>query len=422
MIVKTLQLYKFSAYGFLKNLRLFEPFLILFFREQGLSFLQIGLLISVRETATTILEIPTGILADACGRKKAMIASFLAYILSFLIFYFKPVYGFYILAMLFFALGEAFRTGTHKAMILDYLSLHHLSLYKVDYYGYTRSWSQTGSALAALLAGLLVFYSGSYRYIFLASVVPYLLGLFLMISYPAELDGTRIPCENKGLGRMMLSQLQKTVRDFLISLKSGKLLRVLFNSTLYDGLFKSSKDYLQPLLQTFALSFPLLVVLGDKRDTITISVVYFVIYLLTAAASRNARHLVKQIQALPRAINLTFLAGTGLVIMAGIFTRINLLSASVLILVLMFIMQNLRRPLNVSYISDCIPSRLMASGLSVESQLKTLTTAVISPILGYMVDKWGIGSGLLICGLAILILFPLVRLPEKESACSENSS
>lgn len=422
MIVKTLQLYKFSAYGFLKNLRLFEPFLILFFREQGLSFLQIGLLISIRETATTILEIPTGILADAFGRKKAMIGAFLSYILSFLVFYFRPVYGFYILAMLFFALGEAFRTGTHKAMILDYLSFHSLSRYKVDYYGYTRSWSQTGSALAALLAGLLVYYTGSYRYIFLASVLPYLLGLLLMISYPAELDGVRITGDRHGLVRVMLFHLQKTVRDFLISLKSGKLLRVLCNSTLYDGLFTSSKDYLQPLLQTFALSFPLLALLGDKRDTIAISLVYFLIYLLTASASRNARLLVKQPHSLPRAINLSFLAGIGLVISAGFFTLVNLLSLSVLILVVMFIMQNLRRPLNVSYISDNIPPRLMASGLSVESQLKTLTTAVISPILGYIVDIWGIGSGLLIGGIAILLFFPLVRLPEKERVCSENSS
>lgn len=39
---KDLQFYKFSLYGFLKNLRFFEPFLYLFFLEQGLNFLQIG--------------------------------------------------------------------------------------------------------------------------------------------------------------------------------------------------------------------------------------------------------------------------------------------------------------------------------------------------------------------------------------------
>jgi len=33
---------RFSAYGFLKNLRFFDPFIILIFREAGLSFLDIG--------------------------------------------------------------------------------------------------------------------------------------------------------------------------------------------------------------------------------------------------------------------------------------------------------------------------------------------------------------------------------------------
>ncbi|MFW6262769.1 MAG: MFS transporter, partial [Thermotogota bacterium] len=44
MIKKDGQFYKFAMYGFLKNLRFFEPFLILFFRDVGLSFLQIGIL------------------------------------------------------------------------------------------------------------------------------------------------------------------------------------------------------------------------------------------------------------------------------------------------------------------------------------------------------------------------------------------
>ena len=35
---------KFRLYGFLKNLRFFDPFIILFFRDAGLSFLSIGLL------------------------------------------------------------------------------------------------------------------------------------------------------------------------------------------------------------------------------------------------------------------------------------------------------------------------------------------------------------------------------------------
>ncbi len=175
---KDLQYYKFCAYGFLKNQRYFAPFIILFFRENGFSFLEIGTLFSVREISTALLEIPTGVIADSLGRKKAMMFAFLSYIISFVIFYFFPQFTIYFLAMILFGLGEAFRSGTHKAMIFEHLKIHHISQQKVEYYGHTRSMSQFGSAIAALIAGALVFSTGNYKIIFAASIIPYILGFF----------------------------------------------------------------------------------------------------------------------------------------------------------------------------------------------------------------------------------------------------
>ena len=39
---KNLQYYKFCLYGFFKNLRFFEAFLLLFFLDKGLTFLEIS--------------------------------------------------------------------------------------------------------------------------------------------------------------------------------------------------------------------------------------------------------------------------------------------------------------------------------------------------------------------------------------------
>lgn len=46
---------KFCAYGFLKNLLFFEPFLILFLRDAGLNYTQIGLLISFQLITQNII-------------------------------------------------------------------------------------------------------------------------------------------------------------------------------------------------------------------------------------------------------------------------------------------------------------------------------------------------------------------------------
>ncbi len=52
--IKDRQYYKFCFYGFLKNLRFFEAFLLLFFLESGLTFLQIGWLYAVREISRNL--------------------------------------------------------------------------------------------------------------------------------------------------------------------------------------------------------------------------------------------------------------------------------------------------------------------------------------------------------------------------------
>ena len=66
-------------------------------------------------------------------------------------------------AMILFAVADSFRTGVHKAMIFDYLKVNKWSQHKVSYYGHTRSWSQTGSAVSALIAAAIVYISGNYK-------------------------------------------------------------------------------------------------------------------------------------------------------------------------------------------------------------------------------------------------------------------
>ena len=141
-------LFRFCLYGFLKNQRYFEPFLVLIFLEKGLSFFEIGLLFGFREAAVNIIEIPSGALADTCGRRLAMLVSFIAYIPSFVIFGASAGLPMLFLAMFLFAVGEAFRSGSHKALVFSWLRSQNRTAERTKVYGYTRSWSKYGSALS----------------------------------------------------------------------------------------------------------------------------------------------------------------------------------------------------------------------------------------------------------------------------------
>lgn len=339
-----------------------------------------------------------------------MIFSFLSYIASFNLFYFFPIYSIYMLAMIFFAFGEAFRTGTHKAMILDYLKIKRIEHLKIEYYGFTRSWSQKGSAVSSLIAGAIVFYSGQYKFVFLASIIPYLLELILMISYPKELNGEIKKLEKHNFLNDIFRNFKETSLNFLKIFHNPALRRSLFNSALYDGLFKSVKDYIQPVLQVYAFSVPIFLFIENKRDIVLIAITYFILYLLTSIASRNSGKFMRRFQSLAKAINASFLIGISFVILAGVFFIFDLKLVSVIFFILLFMDQNLRRPLNIGYISETIPSKVMASGLSAESQLKTLIIAVLAPLMGFLSDSFGIGYGLIILSVLILSLFPLIRL------------
>jgi MFS family permease len=418
MIKKDRMFYKFSLYGFLKNLRFFEPFIILFFRDAALSFFQIGLLFSIRDLATNLLEIPTGVYADAFGRRRSMVMAFVAYILSFIIFFFFPNFYVYALAMVFFAFGEAFRTGTHKALILEHLKLNDMEHLKVEYYGRTRSASQLGSAMNALIAAALVFYSGNYRYVFVASILPYVIDLINLATYPPELDGELQQTREGTVGQ----QLRATLASFATIFRHPPALRAILNSSGFDSFFKATKEYLQPILEGFAIALPVLVTLEDtRRSAVIIGVVYFGIYLLTSYASRSAARFGRRFASIAQGLNRTFLIGAAFLLVAGIATWWQWDVLSILVFLGFYLLHNVRRPMTVGFVSDQISSRVMAAGLSTESQFTTIGAALLAPALGALADWLGVGAALACLGGGMLLLALLFRVQAVERVEVERS-
>ena len=415
---KNLQFYKFAAYGFLKNLKFFDIFFLLFLREIGISFFEIGVLYAIRQIAINVWEVPSGLLADGFGRKKALVFSFANYILSFILFYFSVSFAMLVFAMILFAMGEAFRSGTHKAMILEYLKINKLTSIKSKYYGATRSWSQLGSALSSLLSIPIVFYTGSYRFLFLSAMIPYLADFFLILSYPKELD--RSHGEPISEPHFSVSSLGKSFRDtlrtFLSLFRDKEVVRTFFNSAGYIAYFKTTKDYLQPLVKQSAVALPFFLYLSaQKRSAVLIGLVYFVLFLLTSRASRNAWRIEKGLRDTGRALNILFLAGVVSVGVAGLFLASGLPVAAVIIFLVLYLVQNVRRPVMLGYLSEKIDSRVMASGLSAESQIETILVSVYAPLLGWMVDRLGLGYGLILSSLIFVIIYPFIRLPKNQN-------
>ena len=413
-------LFRFSLYGFLKNQQYFEPFLILAFREKGLSFTMIGVLIGFRELCVNVMEVPTGVVADLCGRRRAMALSFTAYVISFVIFGTSTVLWHLFVAMFCFAVGEAFRTGTHKAMILEWLRLQGREDDKTRTYGFTRSWSNIGSAVSVVIAAALVFYRGRYSDIFLFSIIPYTLALVNFLGYPRELDGHAKAAPSV---RHMLATLGGAYRQVFCD---GRLRRVLLESMAYEGVFLGTRKYLQPVLKQMAIALPLMAAVAvEKRTAVLVGIVYFVLHIASSAASRRSHALAVRSGGESQAARRLWLVTFVVFIPMALALWLGMDGLAAAGFVVLALLHNLWRPILITRVDNETDAKMGATMLSIESQFQSTGEMVLAPVLGFLVDRlaaspeqpalWVVG----VAGAAIVLVGALV--PTMKPAPAEPS-
>jgi len=398
---KDKQYIKFCSYGFLKNLRFFNAFLLLFFLENGISYSEIGVLYALREISINIFEIPSGLLADTYGRKNTLLLAFLSYIISFILFYFSTDFYWLLLAMLLFGIGDAFRSGTHKGMIMDYLKIHNWQEYKIAYYGSTRSWSQLGSAIAALFAGFLVFYSGNYRLIYLMSTIPYVLNFFNILSYPKELNFTLKK-------EKVTKSFASVFTNFKEMLRTPKVFRIINSAALYTSFLKVVKDYIQPIMIQIAVLIPYFnTIATKKKNGLIIGLLYFGIFLTTSLASKNAWKISKLKK--HNIAKTTLIIGFVIGAICGVFIQYEFWFLAFLFFVLIYILENIRKPILTGILSDNVPNEILTSVLSAQNFYRTILTSVFAILFGFFVNIFGIGISLLIISSLFLILIRMKK-------------
>ncbi len=379
-------MWRFCLYGFLKNQRYFEPFLILAFMEWGLSFFAIGALVAVREVGTNALELISGALADTWGRRRVMVLSFVSYIASFSLLALAREPTALALAMFLYGVGDAFKSGTHKAMILSWLRDQGRADDKTEVYGVTRSWSKLGSAAGVLLGAGWVITTGDLDALFWWTLIPYTLDLVNLATYPPSLEGEAVS-EGGGV-RAALAHLKGT---FAAVRASGRLKRLLLESSAFMGSFKASKDYLQPVLKAAAVVWLAGVGVGAEDGSIEqvallVAPVYGALHVLSAWSSRRAKDVVARAGSTEGAAASLWLGLSGVwaVVLAGALAR----SFSLMILgfVALHLLESLWRPVILARLDDASEDHRGATLLSVESQSRSLMTMALAPLLGALVD------------------------------------
>jgi len=372
----------------------------------GLNLFQIGTLFSIREAVTYLFEIPSGILADQYGKKNELVICFIFYILSFFFFYLGNNYFIIAIAMFFFGLGEAFRSGTHKAMIYTYLEYKKWFTYKTFVYGRTRSFSLIGSSLSAFAAIFIIIWFPAMQTIFLFSIIPYILDFFLILSYPNSLnERVETTLSLKNFFVFSVTQLRKIFSNH--SLK-----KVIISSSLFDGIFKILKDYIQPILKNIILIsgvYTASSINADARLKIILGMLYGVIYIFSSVVSRNVYRLNFKMKS-SQLMDISFDIFSILFLVLFFAVKYESLLLVIPLYFIIYFLKDGRRPLAVDVFGDRMRKTERATVLSVESQARSLFMIVLAPVFGYIADVFGISKLFFMVGLFLLVLNRFLRV------------
>lgn len=149
-------IWKFFVYYFFSYFYLWVPIWIIYLQQRrNFSLTQASLLDAIFLISVTILEIPTGIIADTVGRKVSVVAGGVTFAVSMIIYASSTSFILLALTSIMRAIAISLISGAEKALLYDVLLEQHREKEYTDISGKLMATKQISLALAAISGGLL---------------------------------------------------------------------------------------------------------------------------------------------------------------------------------------------------------------------------------------------------------------------------
>lgn len=143
---------KLFAYTCFSNLFFERSIFVIFLAYKGFSIAEIALWQSIVNLSMTIGEIPTGIIADKIGKKRALMIGNLLMIAYYLSMLFSLSFAGIAIGAFMFGVGSTFISGTEEAFLYDFLDTESAKRESVKYLGWLSA-IITFSISCAMFAG-----------------------------------------------------------------------------------------------------------------------------------------------------------------------------------------------------------------------------------------------------------------------------
>lgn len=357
-------------------------FWILFFIQNGLSLLQIGLLESIFHGTSLLCEIPSGMLADRFSYKTNLYLARLSSIgSSILILFGQGNFWIYALAMMVNAWSYNFDSGTSTAFLFDSA----VEAGKKDSYLQISSFlsgvAEVTRTLGTVVAGFFIHGALAWTYYIAIGLSLLSILLIFLMKEPESKSDERNHLTLKRILEVVKQEWQDKPVLFYWMLTYQLVGTIMCMFYFY---------YQQKISDLASWQVSLIMLIGSGFNLLAV-------YLASQIGKKWNSN-----QVFPILVALTGLA----LFLVGVKTPFAYLSVYLLTNALYAVYQ----PIYYNDLQAYLPSSVRATMLSINSMMFSLSMIVIFPLTGWFIDSCGFVAVFLVLGLITLLSFPLLLI------------
>jgi len=357
-------------------------FWILFFIQNGLSLLQIGLLESIFHGTSLLCEIPSGMLADRFSYKTNLYLARLASIVSsILILFGQGNFWIYALAMMVSAWSYNFDSGTSTAFLYDSAVEAGQKDRYLQISSFLSGVAEVTRTLGTVVAGF--FIHGALAWTYLIAIGLSLLSILLifLMKEPESKSGERNHLTIKRILEVVKQEWQEKPVLFYWMFTYQLVGTIMCMFYFY---------YQQKISDLVSWQVSLIMLIGSGFNLLAV-------YLASQIGKKwNSNQVFPILVAL-----------TGLALLLVVFkTPFAYLSVYLLTNALYAVYQ----PIYYNDLQAYLPSSVRATMLSINSMMFSLSMIVIFPLTGWLIDTCGFVAVFLVLGLITLFSYPLLLI------------
>lgn len=370
--------YFFHLFG---NMAFWLPIYALFFLARRLDFETILLLYAVDTIFQTVLEVPSGILADRIGRRPILMLGALAQAAGYLLIAFDGGIPVYIVGMALHGTALAFVSGADSAFMYDTLAAagRENEFKKIE--GRAYMYNLLGWGAAGLLGGFIA--EQSMAAPFVLSAVTSFLALFVIAT------GIEPPRQT-----VRTSMRQLTGKALSVLRHNGRVRAIIVFSSVLFGLLLVGHKFSQPYLQMAGIDLKLF------------GVVYFIWLMVAAVSSNYSDRIEKGLGRTLYFFLLPILAGLPFIYWGW---RRTVFGAA-LAVTHQFVWGTLR-PQMAGLINAEVAASVRATVLSVAGLGSSLVYVLAAALIGGVADHQGLPTAVLYLGAAMIALGLVAAVP-----------